>query len=679
MPNALLSQGILPLIVGITGHRDLRPDDVPRLETAVREALRELKENYPHTPLLILSPLGEGADRLVARVGLAEGASLCVPLPMTRTLYEAEFESDASRAEFAELLAKANDVFTLPWLDCNDVKAANCGPSGPHVAQQYAQMGAYIARHSQVFLALWDGQKSNEMLGGTSQIVRFRLEGAPPPYGPPQSLLDPADSAPVIHIVTPRQSNPQPDGAAFSRQDLLPPGTDAADRDRAFANLDKFNADAAANPAAQEAGASINMLLPTEDSVPPMPSGVQAFLQTFGLADALSIHFQRHMTRTLERVFSAVLVAALCFNLFHSLPHASHEKHGGGHGETAATHGESAPGHASDSVNSPGAIASHAADSHGAAHAPVEHAATEHAPADSHAASAEHSESAAAMQEAGIDEPLIDMGHLAGIPWFLWLYLLVVAGNVLFHRRAEKQEFQNKYQDYRALAEGLRVQIFWGLAGLSDEAADYYLGKQRSELDWIRHALRVRNVLSDTASQGNSAGMNADSLLLVQKHWIQEQQRYFIRKTHRELEDLEHCEKRIETLLMFSVGLTVALAITLAAPVFVPWPPLETLKLWIEEPLTHGLVMISIVMLAVCAGLLHGYNQLKARAEHAKRYGRMAVLFDNAARHFERLMSSGQTAEVPALLRELGKEALAENADWVMLHRERPLQVPHAA
>ncbi len=464
------SQGILPLIIGITGHRDLRPEDVPRLEAIVREILRELKDLYPHTPLLILSPLGEGADRLVARVGLSEGAALCVPLPMPRDCYEDEFENDASRAEFDALLARAKHVFTLPWASgACDICETDAGPSGVVFATQYVQMGAYIARHSQVFLALWDGDKSNELAGGTAQIVRFRLEGAPPPFGPPQSLLDPADSAPVVHIVTPRQSRPAPQGEVLSRQELVPIGVDVADRDQAFANLDKFNADVAQNPAAQQADASIKMLLPSDAPVPSaaMPRGAQKFLQAFGLADAISIHFQSHMARTLKRVFSAVLVAALCFNLFHSLPHA---EHGGDHGEQT-THGTT-PGDASH-----GAVESHKPTEHAATghdeHAAPAHGATkdsanghdDHATIDHAAKTDSHTENAAPVvlptQESDIHEPLIDMGHLAGIPWFLWLYLIVVAGNVLFHHRTEKQEFQNKYQDYRALAEGLRVQIFW--------------------------------------------------------------------------------------------------------------------------------------------------------------------------------------------------------------------------
>jgi hypothetical protein len=36
-------------------------------------------------------------------------------------------------------------------------------------------------------------------------------------------------------------------------------------------------------------------------------------------------------------------------------------------------------------------------------------------------------------------------------------------------------------------------------------------------------------------------------------------------------------------------------------------------------------------------------------------------------------------SEAQTLLRELGREALAENGDWVLLHRQRPLEMPSAA
>ncbi|MCB1229152.1 MAG: hypothetical protein KDN19_02735 [Verrucomicrobiae bacterium] len=638
------SEETLPLIVGVTGHRDLRSEDIPHLEDRVREILNDLEARYPNSPLMILSPLGEGADRLVARVGLAEGAGLCVPLPMPRERYESEFEDDASRAEFRELLARADRAFSLPWIGEGAEGKADYGTSGPESANQYARMGAYLARHCQVLLALWDGVKEHEMVGGTAQIVRFRLDGVPPPFGPAQALLDPADSASVVHIVTPRRSNPHPEGEPFSREVLVPKGFAKSERDRTLANLETFNAEVKTNPAAREADANIAMLIPGKESAA-IPETAQPYLRTFGLADALSIWFQRSTRRTLERVFFAVFLAALFFNLFHSLPHASHGADGDAHGEAVVQLHE-------DSPEPP------------AAHGPEDHSAEAHESAGNHSKSEAHHD-----------------GHGAVIPWFLWLYLILVTGNVWYHRRAERREYQNKYQDYRALAEGLRVQFFWSLAGMKEEAADHYLGKERGELEWIRHALRIRKVLSDAASDGTENGgePNEEVLRRVQRDWIREQQRYFVSKTHREMESLERSEKWIRTMLGLSVGLTVALAVVLTAPVFLPWAPLEAIKSWVEVPLPHGWVMILIVMFAVAAGLLHSLNQLKARGEHAKRFGRMALLFDRAERHFEDWISSGRSGDIPALLLELGKEALAENADWVMLHRERPLQVPHAA
>ncbi|HEY1295491.1 MAG TPA: hypothetical protein VGJ60_20625, partial [Chloroflexota bacterium] len=64
----------VPLLVGVTGHRDLRHADQRYLEGAVRAVLHDLRTRCPSTPLILLSPLAEGADRLVARVALDEGA-----------------------------------------------------------------------------------------------------------------------------------------------------------------------------------------------------------------------------------------------------------------------------------------------------------------------------------------------------------------------------------------------------------------------------------------------------------------------------------------------------------------------------------------------------------------------------------------------------------------------------
>src|SRR5437773_11008737 len=86
-----------PLIVGATGHRDLRDEDVPRLEQEVAGIFATLKHDYlgsdGQTPILVLSALAEGADQLVARVAISQGGRLVAPMPMALEVYRRDLGS----------------------------------------------------------------------------------------------------------------------------------------------------------------------------------------------------------------------------------------------------------------------------------------------------------------------------------------------------------------------------------------------------------------------------------------------------------------------------------------------------------------------------------------------------------------------------------------------------------
>jgi hypothetical protein len=107
------SPGPLPLVIGVTGHRDLRPADHPVLERTVRRAIEELRAQCPHTPLIVLSALAEGADRLVARAALDLGLSLIVPLPMPQAEYEKDFDKLGSLDDFRSIPGQAKWQFVV--------------------------------------------------------------------------------------------------------------------------------------------------------------------------------------------------------------------------------------------------------------------------------------------------------------------------------------------------------------------------------------------------------------------------------------------------------------------------------------------------------------------------------------------------------------------------------------
>jgi hypothetical protein len=88
-------------------------------------------------------------------------------------------------------------------------------------------------------------------------------------------------------------------------------------------------------------------------------------------------------------------------------------------------------------------------------------------------------------------------GHLAR-PVLFGLYLLLWAVAAIRWSVAWAGDYQNRHLDYRALAEGLRVQFFWRLLGIADPVEDHYLAQQRSELEWIRRP-RSRTALTSTS------------------------------------------------------------------------------------------------------------------------------------------------------------------------------------
>src|SRR5882724_11887194 len=84
-------KGPLHLVLGVTGHRDIRPEDTRKLEATFRKSIRDLQDSYPSTPLSLITALADGADRLAAHVAIEMGIRLIVPLPLPRDEYERDF------------------------------------------------------------------------------------------------------------------------------------------------------------------------------------------------------------------------------------------------------------------------------------------------------------------------------------------------------------------------------------------------------------------------------------------------------------------------------------------------------------------------------------------------------------------------------------------------------------
>jgi len=155
--------------IGVTGARTLTNASLlgSRVESVLARIRDELQRRSV-APLryVIISPLAEGADRLVARKGFELiDADLEVVLPLDENDYIDDFETPESKAEFKKLRARAQ-------------RLTQAHPAANRAAA-YEMAGRYVVDHCDVLIALWDGEPASGR-GGTAEIVSYaRQQGCP--------------------------------------------------------------------------------------------------------------------------------------------------------------------------------------------------------------------------------------------------------------------------------------------------------------------------------------------------------------------------------------------------------------------------------------------------------------------------------------------------------------------
>ena len=176
----------IPFLVGVTGHRDLLPAELPAIRAAVEELLRALQAAAPDVQVVLLSSLAEGADLLAAEVACELGLPLMALLPYSAARCRADLQDDAARSSFDGVLAKAEQL-ELPLPE--GVSEATLAIDSAARDRQYQAAGSAVARYSSLLIAIWDGQQTDHA-AGTARVVDYRRRGLPSEDLPRSNRLD---------------------------------------------------------------------------------------------------------------------------------------------------------------------------------------------------------------------------------------------------------------------------------------------------------------------------------------------------------------------------------------------------------------------------------------------------------------------------------------------------------
>ncbi|MGH8089949.1 MAG: hypothetical protein ACREO6_00670 [Rudaea sp.] len=562
------ARAAIPLTIGVTSHRNLVASEVEAIRQGVRAFLARMRHEYPHMPLVVVSALAEGGDQLVAEEALAAGARLIAPLPLTRAQYAEDFTDAVARRRF-DALCDAAQVIELPQLMNGAVHAP--APTGHERDRHYAQSGVFVSDHCHILLAIWDG-KPSALLGGTAQIVRYRLSGERPALAErrravPRNLLDDDSERLTYHIVCSRD---QTDGAPApslhplqtlwrSGEQIQPGVGPMPDKFCAtLANAAEFNADAGKYAAPIDAHPGLSIAAADADAIE----------RLFRAADWLALHFQRRVLLAMRGLYTVAALMAIAFTVYDNLP--AHD----------------------------------------------------------------------------------DMLYGFLLLFALGGFLVVLANRRGWHR---------KYLDCRALAEGLRVQWYWrriglSLAGDAEFARDNFLQKQDVELGWVRDAMRSAELESAPLNVADAAREMVD----VVREWVGDAQHggqldYYGRKaaqrarTHRLTETVDSAS------LCVGIGISIVLA---------------AFATGLSADAKNDLVVVMAIF-SIVAGVRAAYAYKKADKELIKQYRYMQRIFGAARKALDRAADAAEQREI---LRLLGEAALAEQVEWALMHRQRPLE-----
>lgn len=173
----------IPVVVGVTGDKNIVEADKPAIMVQVKASLKEIQDlcrsqekGGEDTPVVMLNSFAHDGDMLCAEAAFEAGIDVYAILPCEKEKYINSFDNATDKAKLESCLAKAKRQFVAPDIEKNKAwikKTINIDDD----SYEYRQLGIYMAEHSHVLIALWNGEPPEDEYGcGTEEVIKFALE-----------------------------------------------------------------------------------------------------------------------------------------------------------------------------------------------------------------------------------------------------------------------------------------------------------------------------------------------------------------------------------------------------------------------------------------------------------------------------------------------------------------------
>jgi hypothetical protein len=159
-------ESTVPFFVGVVGHRQLRPEEIPRLQQEFDSHIESLLANFKVTKIIVLTGNAEGADRIPQASQFRKNFSICAVLPLARDEYAKDFPSNKQKAAFEDSLDNSEYVVISPHSPAGRISSSMRNKA-------YQECARWISDNSNLLIGFWDGMDPRG-IGGTSDTVNYR-------------------------------------------------------------------------------------------------------------------------------------------------------------------------------------------------------------------------------------------------------------------------------------------------------------------------------------------------------------------------------------------------------------------------------------------------------------------------------------------------------------------------
>lgn len=190
-----------PLIISVTGHRDIWPDAEILLMDSLSDFLTDFfkkeSKKRPQRPIVFLDGMATGADQLVATVvNEVRGGfdpdfiTLIAVFPMPEEDYVQDFSVPETQRAFEDALDCMDAKIALPLTKSN--QELRNRREKIHRTEQYVLLVEFLANSCNNLIALWDGQNyDNPKPGSTADVIARYLNPADDSFVSLQEATEP--------------------------------------------------------------------------------------------------------------------------------------------------------------------------------------------------------------------------------------------------------------------------------------------------------------------------------------------------------------------------------------------------------------------------------------------------------------------------------------------------------